>query len=212
MAELPTAMAAALADPRVLYFGAVQITLPDYTIRLLDGAAVLTINGQIFRGRDPIYGVLDTIDGLEDNIGDDATSLKLGLIPPSSAALAALVDPAVQGSEVLIMVGVVDFSTGQPVATPYSAFRGELDVPTVDWDSNDRRLEYTVVSVAERLFQVEEGRRLSSAFHQKVWPGEKGLDYCTDVEIILPWGQKADNTVVFTRSNLPGYAETYNRT
>lgn len=212
MARLPAAMVSALAMGRVLFFGAVRIALPEYTICLLDGAGVLTINGETYRGKDPTYGVLDTIDGLEDSAGDDAPNVKLGLIPASDAALASLIDPAVQGSAVQIMVGVVDFSTGQPVATPYAAFLGELDVPTVDWDMVDRRLEYSVVSVAERMFQLEEGRRLSSAFHQKVWPGEKGLDYCTDVEIVLAWGQKVDNTVVYTRSNLPGYAETYNRT
>lgn len=212
MSELDPALAADLAGSRVLLFGAVRIALPHATLCLLDGAGALTIGGELYQGRDPVYGVLDTIEGIEDQLGDDAPKISLGLIPAGDAAMAALIDPAVQGSEVQIMVGTVNFATGQPVATPYSVFVGELDVPTINWGENDRRLEYTVVSVAERLFQVEEGRRLSSAFHQKVWPGETGLDFCTDVEITLAWGQKVDNSVVYTRSNLPGYAETYNRT
>lgn len=212
MSQLPPAMSAALADTRVLLFGAVRIALPGYTVRLLDGSGALMIGGELYQGRDTTYGVLDTIDGIDESMGEDAPTISIGIIPASDAALSALVDPAVQGSEVQVMVGVVDLSTGQPVATPYQVFVGELDVPTITWDDKDRRLEYRVVSVAERFFQIEEGRRLSSAFHQSVWPGEKGLDYCTDVEITLAWGQAVDNSVVYTRSNLPGFAETFNRT
>jgi hypothetical protein len=212
MSQLSPAMAAALAESRVLLFGAVRIALPNYTIRLLDGSGALPIGNEIYQGRDATYGVLDTIEGIEESLGAEAPTLSIGLIPASDAALAALVDPSVQGAEVQVMVGVVNLSTGQPVGIPYQVFVGELDVPTITWGENDLRLEYRVISVAERFFQIEEGRRLSSAFHQSVWPGEKGLDYCTDVEITLPWGQAVDNSVIYTRSNMPGYAETFNRT
>jgi hypothetical protein len=213
MSELPTAMAANLAGNRVLLFGAVKIELRSgYTIRLLDGSGALMIGGELYQGRDPIYGVLDTVEGIEDTIGDSVPTLDLGLIPAGDVALASLIDSGEQGSEVTAMVGTVDLSTGQPVATPYTVFTGFLDVPTITWGENDRRLGYTVASDADRLFRVEEGRRLSSAFHQLVWPGETGLDYCTDVEVTIAWGQAVDNTVVYTRTNLPGYADTYNRT
>ncbi|NKI99581.1 hypothetical protein [Novosphingobium sp. SG707] len=212
MSQLPPAMSTALEDSRVLLFGAIRGALPDYTIRLLDGAGALTVAGELYQGRDETYGVLDTIEGVEEDMGDNSPTLNIGLIPASDTALAALIDPAIQGSEIQIMVGVVSMVTGQPVAVPYQMFVGELDVPTISWAGNDRRLEYRVNSVGERFFQIEEGRRLSSAFHQSVWPGEKGLDYCTDVEITLAWGQAVDNSVVYTRSNLPGYAETFNRT
>lgn len=212
MSELPPAMAAALAQSRVVMFGAVRIALPTHTIRLLDGSGALMIGGEIYQGRDPVYGVLDTIEGIEEGIGSDAPTITLGLIPASDTALNSLIDPAIQGGEVIVMIGVVDMSTGQPVATPYDLFIGELDVPTIDWEDSSRRLKYHVVSVAERLFQVEEGRRLVSAFHTRVWPGEKGLDFCTAVERVVPWGEAVDPSAVYTRSNLPGYAETYNRT
>ena len=78
---------------------------------------------------------------------------------------------------------------------------GELDVPTVTWDANDRRLEFKATSIAERLFATEEGKRLSDAFHQKVWPGELGLAFVTDVETYVPWGQKLDTSAVETRTN-----------
>lgn len=207
MAELSPALAAALRGERPLLFGAVEIALPDYTIRLLDGAGEVMIGAgaaaRKFSGRDPVYGVLDSIKGLSSAIGDQAPTVTLGLIPSATAALARLLDPAVQGSAVTIMVGVLDIGTGRPVADPYVVFSGELDVPTVKWGANDRRLEYRATSIAERLFQVEEGKRLSDTFHQHIWPGELGLAFVTGVEANVPWGQKVDNSAVTIRTNDP---------
>lgn len=206
MSELPPALAAALRGERPLLFGSVEINLPGYDLLLLDGAAevIVPLAGRKFVGRDPVYGVLDTIKGLSDSLGDQAPSVTLGLIPASDTALSQLIDPAVQGSTVTIAMGCIDISTGLVVSDSYVLFAGELDVPTVTWDSNDRRLEYKVTSIAERLFATEEGRRLSNAFHQKVWPGELGLAFVTDVETYVPWGQKLDTRAVETRTNNSG--------
>lgn len=203
MAELSPALASALRGERPLLCGLVTIGLPGYMLRLLDGSGQLMVGGDLYVGRDATYGVLDTVKGLGDQIGDQAPAVTLGLIPAGDAALSQLVDPAVQGSSVTISMGCVDLATGLVVADPYVLFAGELDVPTVKWSANDRRLEYKVTSVAERLFATEEGRRLSDAFHQKVWPGELGLGFVTDVETYVPWGQKLDTSAIETRTNLP---------
>ena len=213
MSELPPALAAALRGERPLLFGSVEINLPGHDLLLLDGSAQIMVGNRLFVGRDPTYGVLDTIKGLKDAIGDQAPSVNLGLIAAGDAALAALIDPAVQGSAVTIAMGAIDPWTGLVIGAPYPLFAGELDVPTVTWDANDRRLEYTVTSVAERLFATEEGRRLSDAFHQLVWPGELGLAFVTDVETWVPWGQKLDTSAIETRTNLPGMGgSTFART
>ena len=209
---LDPTMAAALASDRILLFGAVEINLPGYDLCLLDGSGTVVMNGKTFVGRDATYGVLDAIKGLDDQTADKASEVTLGLIAPSTSALATLLDPQVQGSTVTISIGVLDYNAGTVIGNPYVAFIGQLDVPTITWDNNDRRIEYRITSYFERLFVLEEGRRLSTAFHQMVWPGELGLDHCVDVEQIIAWGQNVDNTVVYTRSNLPGFAETYNRT
>lgn len=201
MSELPPALAAALRGDRPLLFGSVEINLPGYDVLLLDGSGQLMVGNRLFVGRDPVYGVLDTIKGLADSMGDQAPAVTLGLIPSTAASLAALMDPAVQGSHVTISMGCIDIATGTAVSAPYVLFAGELDVPTVTWDTNDRRLEYKVTSIAERLFATEEGRRLSDAFHQKVWPGELGLAFVTDVETYVPWGQKLDTSAIETRTN-----------
>jgi hypothetical protein len=50
MSALTAAMDTALAADRVILFGAVQIDLPSYTLRLLDGMSELTFNGGTFVG------------------------------------------------------------------------------------------------------------------------------------------------------------------
>jgi hypothetical protein len=207
VSELPPALAAALRGERPLLFGSVEINLPDYDLLLVDGAGELMIGNRLFIGRDPTYGALDTIKGLVDSIGDKAPALNLGLIPAGTAALAALLAPDVQGSAVTISIGAIDMQTGLPVSAPYPLFAGELDVATVKWGTRDRRLEYKVTSVAERFFQIEEGKRLSDTHHQSVWPGELGLSMITDVETYVPWGQKLDLTAIETRTDLPSMGQ-----
>lgn len=203
MAELSPAFAAALRGDRPLLVGMVEINLPGYDLLLLDGASQIMIGGRKFVGRDPTYGVLDSVKGLADTSGDQAPALTLGLIPAADTALATLVDPATQGSPVTASLGCVDLATGLIVPDPYVLFVGELDVPTIKWGKNNRRLEYRVTSIAERLFAVEEGKRLSDSWHQSVWPGETGLALVTDVETYVPWGQKLDLTAIETRTDLP---------
>lgn len=203
MSQLPPALAAALRGDRPLLFGSVEINLPGYDLLLIDGAGELMIGNRLFVGRDATYGVLDTIKGLVDSVGDKAPALSLGLIPAGTAALAALLSPDVQGSPVTVSIGCIDMQTGWPVSNPYVLFAGELDTAKVSWGTRDRRIEYKVTSVAERFFQIEEGKRLSDTWHQSVWPGELGLSLITDVETYVPWGQKLDLTAIETRTDLP---------
>jgi hypothetical protein len=134
VAELDPTLAAALAQSRFVLFGAVEIALPGYTLRLLDGAGEVPIDGNVFVGRDPDWGVLDTIKGLSDSAGDSAAAPTIGLLPSGDLALAAMLDPALQGSPVRILVGVVDAASGLPAGAPYELFAGELDVATVRYD------------------------------------------------------------------------------
>lgn len=201
MGELTPALAAALAADRPLLFGSVEINLPDYDLLLLDGSGEVEIGGRRFVGRDPIYGTIDSISKLGDSSGDSAPVLTLTLLTSSDAALSKLAAAAMQGSRVYVRMGVIDRMTGKPIPDPYVLFVGELDVPTVKWGQNSRRLEYKITSVFERFFQVDEGLRLAPSFHQWVWPGEAGLDAVSDVERPVPWGQNLPNPWVQTRTN-----------
>lgn len=191
MSELTTELEAAIAADRALIFGAVEINFPDDDLRLLDGSAEVPLFGETFRGRDPTFGTIAAIEPLKDGGGEQAPVVKLTLLPPSDAAAATLASASMQGSRVRMWMGVLDRATGLPVPDPYLAFDGEIDVPTIKWTMRGREVEYRIVSVFERFFELEEGIRLSDAWHQDVWPGELGLAFVTGVAEQVPWGMEA---------------------
>lgn len=182
---------AALSQPSVLLFGAIKISFPDYTLRLLDGAGQLVIAGETYVGQDPVFGTISSISQLDEEIGDSAPEVEIALFPPDVSAAAALSHPDMQGSIVNLMVGAADPVTGAVIGSPESLFLGEIDVPTIETDGNGQRtVSYTVVSVFERLFEVEEGQRASNGWHQSIWPGELGLEHMTGTDVNLYWGAK----------------------
>lgn len=193
---LSPAMDAALQDVAPLICGLVEIDLPGYPLRLLDGSGTVAYGGKTFVGRDPTYGVLAAIDEISDGAGDEAPALRITLHPSSNASAAALAAPTMQGCRVSVSLAALDRMTGQVIGEPELLFLGELDVPTLKSGPNSRTLEYEVVSVFERLFDNDEGARLSSAFHKSIWPGERGFDFVTGVEDDVYWGVEGPPSAV----------------
>lgn len=171
-------------------FGAVEILFPDYALRLLDGSGELTIEGNLYVGQDPVFGTLDTIGTHEESIGQEAPEIEIGLLPPDDSAAATLASGLMQGSQVRIMMGAFDPVSGSVIGTPEQLFLGEIDVPTMENSQGNRTVSYTVVSVFERLFEVNEGERASDGWHQSIWPGEKGFEHVTGTVSNLYWGAK----------------------
>lgn len=181
---------AALQDDAPFLFGAVEVALPGYTIRVLDGAGEITIGGHKFVGDDPVFGTLASIDATEETIGDEAPELTIGFLPPDASAAASLASAAMQGSIVRIMLGAFDPMSNTVIGAPEQLFLGEIDVPTLETSEGHRSVSFTVVSVFERLFEVNEGERASDGWHQSIWPGERGLEYMTGTVKNLYWGTK----------------------
>lgn len=188
MGEMTPALAAAIAADRALLFGAIEINFPGYDLRLVDGSAELMMGGEKFVGRDPTFGTISSIDSLTDGAGDQAPRVSLSLLPPSDTAAASLASAPMQRSRVRFWLGVLDMPTGIVVPDPLLLFDGELDVATMKWGMRTREVEYRIVSVFERFFDLEEGIRLSDSWHQSVWPGELGLSFVTGVTENVPWG------------------------
>lgn len=181
----------ALAQPSVLLFGALRIALPTYTIRLLDGSGTLQIGGETYVGCDEVFGTIAELSELSEEIGDQAPEITIKLFPPNVSAAATLASPDMQGCSVQLLVGAVNMTTGAVIGTPEVVFLGEIDVPTVEIDAQGERIvSFTVVSVFERLFEVEEGQRAQNAWHQSIWPGELGLEHMTGTDVNLYWGAK----------------------
>lgn len=210
MGWLSPELAAALQASRVTYFAWAEILLPAYALRLVDGSAEVPMDGHVWRGCDPVYGTVGSVKGLADGGGNSAPTLTLGMLPPPGTALSLLLDPAIQGSPVTIGVSALNPTTGLPFGDRCVLFYGELDVPTTKWSERDRQVEWLVGSVGERLFQVEEGRRLSDSFHQKVWPGELGLAFATGVERWVDWGQASRSGQIVTPGAGGGRDFNYN--
>src|SRR3546814_9722195 len=68
-------------------------------------------------------------------------------------------------------------------------------------EGGQRSLSYTAVSVFERLFETDEGARAQDAWHQSIWPGEKGLEFMTGTDKNLYFGGKRPKGQLTARSN-----------
>lgn len=202
MSVMDATMEAALGGHATV-FVALQIDLPDESLRLVDGAGELVWGGETFVGLDDTYGALGGLDALSDGVDGEAPRLLITLLPHRNTATADLAAPGAQGSKVQIWFGVINVVTGAVVGEPFLVFVGELDVPVVRSGAGGRTLEYEVVSVWERFLEQQEGVRLNNAFHQFLWPGELGLEYATEVQRQLPWGSDAPRPSVVKDAGVP---------
>lgn len=193
-------MAADLQRPVVLMFCAVQIELPGYTLRLVDGAGRVSFMvgdaAATFLGRDPTYGALGGISEVVDGVASEAPAVTLTLLPKTNSAMAAIAAPAAQRSRVMIWVGDVDQVTGVVIGEPELWFIGETNVATQGVGQNSRALSVTVNSALSRFLAPDEGARLNNGFHQRCFPGELGLQYIANVDRTIPWGSDAPSAVI----------------
>ncbi|MEI9964373.1 MAG: hypothetical protein WDM92_06375 [Caulobacteraceae bacterium] len=203
MSALDPTLDTALRGAAPLAFVAVQIDLPAATVRLLDGAGTITIDGQAFLGRDDTYGALGAIEAIEDGQGDDAPQVQVTLYVPSNTATADLGAPDAQGSPVRIWLGAADPATGAALGEPQLIFAGEVDTATIEIDQNSKDLTYQCVSGFERLFTADEGVRLNSVWHESIWPGELGLEYVANVQQTMPWGQDGQRPALIVDRTTP---------
>ncbi len=204
MTQLTPALDAALRTIAPIIYGSIEINLPGYDLRLLDGAGILGVDGGTFLGRDPVFGVLDSIDEISDGLGDEAPAISLKLLPASGAAVGQLSSPTFQGSRVRARLGAVDRASGLSIGS-YVVFDGELDVPILTVGPAGRTLTFECVSSFERFFDNDEGAKLSDAFHQSIWPGETGFANVTGIEKTIYWGVAAPSGAnVVQRGGLAG--------
>jgi hypothetical protein len=188
---LNASLDAALQGSAPLVCLLVEITLPEHTIRVLDGAAQVIHDGNVYSGEDSIYGTLDAIEAMSEQVGTEAPTVRFSFLPESLAAMADITQPGNQGSPVKIWLGVVDPVSGQLVGVPELLFLGELDTALVDASESSTVITFDVASAWDRLFENQEGHRLNNSFWQSIYPGELGFSYVTDIQRDLPWGYDA---------------------
>lgn len=195
---LAPALAAAFKGAAVVAFAALQIELPGYTIRLLDGSGSLTFGGRAFAGTDDRYGAISSVESFTDGLDAEAPTLTVTLSLASNVATAEIADPAAQGSRVSAWIGAVDPVGGSVLGDPELVFVGEVDTATLTVGQNSRALALSCVSAFERMFSDDEGVRLNDAYHQSIWPGETGLTAASAVRDRPYWGAEAPTPAVAT--------------
>ena len=59
-----------------------------------------------------------------------------------------------------------------------------------------KSLQVECSSIFENFFAAEEGAKLNNAFHQSIWPGEKGFEFVSAITTRQPWGSDAPRTTL----------------
>jgi hypothetical protein len=182
---MDSALKTALEGAAPVTFTAVSIALNGgATIRLVSGGLV-TIDGNAYAAEDSTYGTLGSVETIGDGADGQATRATITLLPPSSAAIAAIAAATAQGSPVYVYQGAVNPSTGALIGVE-TLFRGELDFGRLQVGSS-----YALImecgTEEGRLLEENAERKLSDSFHQAVWPGELGLEFVTTVTRKIYW-------------------------
>jgi len=202
---LDASLDAALQGAAPLVCLLIKIELPDHTIRVVDGAGEVIFGGETYTGEDSVYGVLDQVESMAEQVGTEAPTVRFTFLPASISALAAITAPANQGSVVTVWFGAVDPVSGLIIGEPELLFLGDLDTADVDVSSASTVITFDVVSGWERLFEASEGQRLNNSFHRwTVWGGastEKGFEFVTQIQREEPWGYDGPRPRVVADTN-----------
>ena len=190
---MDSALIGALSQAAPVEVVLVEIELPTHTIRWTDGGFVVW-DGQTFAARDETYGVLSSIEAIEDGVDNQATVCALTILPPDGAGFTALIAPGVQGSPVTIHQGAVSAATGTLIGEPDLLARLELDQPRIGGNSDS--LIYDCITEEARMLEANEERRLTDTFHQSAWPGELGYKNVTALPRKRYWRASNPNNAI----------------
>lgn len=167
--------------------GLLKIELPTADVLLCDGG-FFEWAGDTYLSRDPVFGVITSVEGLEEGVGDEVPALDLEFAPAEGAAISDLSQPGFQQSRVRLWVGEYNPDTGQIIGDPQLEFDGMLDQTSLRLSRSERTLATSVVPTAERMFQRNIGNSLSPGFQKTLFPGELGHDNATGLKTPTAWG------------------------
>lgn len=167
--------------------GLMELEFPAVTVRLCDGGFVDYASNR-FTSKHATFGTIASADAIDEEVGGFAPGGLFTLTPDGDAPLADFFGPSFQNSPVRMWFGEVS-DDDVTVSHAELVFEGFVDAQT--WNPREGTLSFEFISRADKLFLRNEGNVLSSAFHQLIWPGERGCDNCTDAPISVAWGVKS---------------------
>lgn len=170
--------ASAVAASHYTTVEAVQIRLPNITLNLLSASSVAKFvvgtTLTTFIGSHSEYGALGSLGQVGLSMEASSPVWKFSIMPNSPAALAALVSPAAQGSVVQYWTLVTDPATGA-VLNAHRLWKGRIDTQVATLTVGGLRVDIDVLTPTELLMAENEGERLTVAWQQLHFPGQKGL-------------------------------------
>lgn len=173
---------------RVGLIGLCKIELPgSYGNVLLCDGGFIEFNGETYKSKDDVFGTIGSVQAMQEGVGNEVPALEMTLLPPGTTEPGEMAQPGFQTSRVRFWIGEYDLDTGELDGEPDVIFDGQLD-RTMLTVGQSRELSVSIVSLAERLFELNIGNSLSSAWHKSVWPGELGHDNATGLSIPIAWG------------------------
>ena len=99
--------------------------------------------------------------------------------------------PGNQTARVTLWLAQYDPATATVTGTPSVEFHGMLDQATLVRGGGKFELVVSVVSLLERLFELNIGNTLNPTFHKSIFPGEGGEDHATGLGLPDAWGVEA---------------------
>jgi hypothetical protein len=190
-------MIAALSAKRKNVTGFFEIDFPSGTRRMLIGSGEAAWGANTFKGYDATFGSITGGDSIAEESSGQAPNTSFTLQTSSSANKADIASDAVQLAPVKIWLAALGFDASDhfiAVPDPELIFDGFIDQATISLDQKKDEIDYTLVSGFDYFFEDTEGQRLSDAFHESVWAGEKGLANVTGVTKKVYWGTLGPNS------------------
>lgn len=166
----------------------VMITFPSAAVVRWSEGAEIKWGADVFRPRHAVYGAIAAAESLSEGVGSEVPAMRMVLHPPSTAAAADLVQPGSQQARVTSWLAQYNPQTGTVLGSPDVTFDGFLDQTKLTRGQGRFALDFSVVSVLERLFELNTGNSLSPVFHKSIWPGETGEDQATGLVLQDAWG------------------------
>jgi len=176
---------------RVLLAGLVRIDLPGRPPVLLCDGGFVPWGADTYLSADPTFGTVGSFEAPEEGVGDVLPAGTLTMLPASAAAAIDLSSPAYQGARVRLWIAELDEATGQLIGQPDPQADWIVDRTVLKAKRGERSLDIDCVALAQRLLIRVEGNTLSSAFHSSIFPGERGHDNATGLEVTFAWGANA---------------------
>jgi hypothetical protein len=145
-------------------------------VRFWTGSGLLTWDAKTWTGAGDLIGISD----IEENTEIVATGITVSLAGVDPALVSAVIGEARQNMPGRIWVGFLD-AAGAVIASPYLAFRGRLDVPSITDSADGCTISITYENVLGDLLRPREIRFTEEA-QKAIFPDDRGFEYVTRIQ------------------------------